>query len=110
MSEAGEADAVWTLAATHGQPYRGPTFEAELEDARAVLKGEAMGKGRRECEEDAWGEAVYAAWCSGEDPDAVDRDRVAEDVDVGYDSFECGELEVSRQRCRRARQREADHE
>lgn len=33
-----EYKSVWTLAYLHGQPYSGPTWEKEVQDARAALK------------------------------------------------------------------------
>ena len=44
----------------------------------------------------ARGEATYATWSRGVNPDWVDFDRVDEDVSVGYDQFEAGEREARR--------------
>jgi hypothetical protein len=58
-------------------------------------------------ERDAIGDAEYAAWRAGLNPDRVDRDRVTDDVYAGYDRFECADREVSRlQRSQRLREEE----
>ena len=54
--------------------------------------------------EKAWGEAVSAAWRSGGNPDAVDRDIVADDVRSGFGPAECGDREASRQHRHRVAQ------
>ena len=53
----------------------------------------------RKAIEDAFEEAVYKAWRAGLDSDAVDYERVSDDVYQGYDRFECAANE-----CRRLRE------
>jgi len=61
----------------------------------------------RKREDDAYGDAVYAAWRAGYDPDSVDRDRIRDDVHDGLDRFQCADAEVARQQARRDRIRMA---
>lgn len=51
---------------------------------------------KRKHYDDAFGDAVYDAWLAGMNPDLVDADRVYEDVDCGFDRFDCADREVAR--------------
>ena len=51
---------------------------------------------RREREREAIRDAHYEAWRHGQNPDRVDEERVRDDVDAGYQPYECAEREVHR--------------
>jgi len=42
------------------------------------------------------GDAIYASWMSGCDPDDVDFDRIDDDAEQGYSPDECVDREVDR--------------
>ena len=50
----------------------------------------------REQRQEAWGDAVYAAWRRGLDSDRVDRDRMDDDSYAGHGPEECVERELKR--------------
>ncbi len=57
---------------------------------------------------DAFGDAVYRAWCAGLNSDRVDRDRINDALANGASCEEAASREVHRLRRLRDQQREID--